>query len=100
MIDVLLFFVIFLFGCFYALLLNELERSARIVTQATWLTVAVGVAGTLGLAGLFIIFSEFTYWRVWAAFMLTGAPVVLRSLLRQWLNEKARRDEVIRNATP
>lgn len=100
MIDVLLFFVIFLFGCFYALLLNELERWAHIVTQATWLTVVVGVAGTLGLAGLFTLFSEFTYWRVWAAFGLSGAPVVLRSLLRQWLHEKAQRDEVIRNATP
>ena len=100
MIDLLIFGLIFLFGCFYTLLLNEVERWARIVSQAAWLTVVVGVAGTLALAGLFILFSEFTYWRVWVAFGLTGAPVVLRSLLRQWLSENARRNEAIHDATP
>lgn len=98
--DYLIFGMLFLFGAFYALFLEFGERWLRLVSRATWLTVVVGVGATLGLCGLFTLFSEFTYWRVWVAFRLTGAPVVLRSLLRQWLSEKSQRDEVIRNATP
>lgn len=100
MIDLLIFGIMAMFGCCYALLLECSERWLRVVSRATWLTVVIGVGVTLGFVGLFSVFSEFTYWRVWVAFMLTGAPVTLRSLLRQWLHEKAQRDEVIRNATP
>lgn len=100
MIDVLIFGIMFLFGCFYALLLECSERWLRMVSRATWLTVVIGVSVTLVFVGLFTIFSELTYWRVWAAFGCTGTPVVARSLLHWLLHDQAVQQEMIRNATP
>lgn len=98
--DLLIFALLLIFGAFYALLLEFSERWLRLVSRATWLTVVVGVGMTLGLCGLFKLFTEFTYWRVWAAFGCTGTPVVFRSILRWLLHENAMRQEAIRHATP
>jgi len=98
--DLLIFALLLTFGAFYALLLEFGERWLRLVSRATWLTVIVGVGVTLGLCGLFTVFTKLTYWRIWAAFGLTGAPVVTRSILRWLLNENVMRAEAIRHATP
>lgn len=98
--DYLIFGILFLFGAFYALLLELSEHWLHLVSHATWLTVVVGVGVTLGLCSLFALFSEFSYWRVWIAFGLTGLPVVMRSILRWLLYEEAIRQEAISHATP
>lgn len=98
--DLLIFGLLLTFGAFYALLLEFGERWLRLVSRACWLTVVLGVGATLGLCGLFTFFTELTYWRVWAAFGLTGTPVVARSILRWLLYENAMRAEAIRHASP
>lgn len=98
--DELILGLCFIFGAFYALLLECSERWLRVVSRATWLTVVIGVGVTLGFIGLFTVFSEFTYWRVWAAFGCTGSPVVCRSILRWLLHDQTARQETIHNATP
>jgi len=100
MIDGLIFGILLLFGAFYALLLGYMERWLRIVSRATWLVVIFGTGTTLALIGLFPIFSVLTYWKIWAAFACTGAPVIARSIIRQLLHDHMMRGTFIENATP
>lgn len=100
MIDALIFALLLMFGLFYALLLEFSERCCRFVTQQTWLTVVIGVGATLGMIGLFTVFSELAYWKVCAAFVATGVPVIGRSLLHQVVDNVTQRQELIDDATP
>lgn len=79
--DALVFGILFVFGLFYALLLELAERQYRIVTCETWLTVVIGVGVTLALIGLFSLASTLEYWKLWAAFACTGGPVSARSVV-------------------
>ena len=72
----LIFGLCVMFGAFYALLLECSERWLRVVSRATWLTVVIGVGITLALCGLFTLFTEFTYWRVWACLLYTSLELL------------------------
>jgi hypothetical protein len=63
----------------YALLLSRIPKRDP---DFTWLTVIVGVAICLGAAHLDRLWngpltSEVYEWRVWQAFLLGGAPIVI-----------------------
>ena len=99
-VDYLIFGVLLLFGMLYAMLLEASERGIRLVSAQTWMTVVVGVGATLALIGLFPLFTSLEYWKLWAAFAATGAPVVVRSVLHQVLDGLHERRALLDVATP
>ena len=99
MIDLLIFGLMLMFGLFYAFFLEQIEERWGITSQQTEMTV-IGTAATLAFTGLFCIFSELTYWRVWGAFIATGSPIIARRQIKRLVAEMRNRQERIACATP
>jgi len=75
------------FGVLWAAILQHTAWGRRLAQRRTWITVVIGVAGTVLLAWpvLPIVF----LWRITIAFCCSSVGIIARSLVNEFLTEKA-----------